>query len=319
MSVGNTVHIYDSGMKLLHKLTEHDLTVTGIHWGSKGRIITCGQDRNAFVWAEKGGHWKPTLVLLRINRAATCARWSPDENKFAVGNGARLIAVCYFEKENNWWVSKHIKKPIKSTVLSVAWHPNNIVLAAGSSDFKCRLFSGFIKGVDKKDRATNPFTSHSNFSFGECLGEFEASHGWGPGWVHDCDFSPSGNILVFVGHDSTINFVEGKNVQTHRLPTLPFTSVRFVAENKVVAAGHDCAPFMFTHGSSGWDKGKSMDKGANEKGLKIPPANASSNSQTPLPTAHQNSIMCVQSHMNGNKASLVSTSSVDGRICTWKV
>jgi hypothetical protein len=29
--------------------------------------------------------WKYTLVLLRINRAATCVRWSPNENKFAVG------------------------------------------------------------------------------------------------------------------------------------------------------------------------------------------------------------------------------------------
>ena len=40
-----------------------------------------------------------------------------SETKFAVGSGARLIAVCYFEVDNDWWVSKHIKKPIRSTVL----------------------------------------------------------------------------------------------------------------------------------------------------------------------------------------------------------
>ena len=34
-----------------------------------------------------------TLVLLRINRAATCVRWSPQEDKFAVGSGARIISV----------------------------------------------------------------------------------------------------------------------------------------------------------------------------------------------------------------------------------
>ena len=34
----------------------------------------------------------------RINRAATCVKWSPEENKFAVGSGARLISVCYFEQ-----------------------------------------------------------------------------------------------------------------------------------------------------------------------------------------------------------------------------
>ena len=58
------------------------------------------------------------------------------ENKFAVGSGARLIAVCYFESVNDWWVSKHIKKPIRSTVTTIDWHPNNILLAAGCSDFK---------------------------------------------------------------------------------------------------------------------------------------------------------------------------------------
>ena len=37
-------------------------------------------------------------------------------DKFAVGSGSRLISICYFEEENHWWVSKHIKKPIRSTV-----------------------------------------------------------------------------------------------------------------------------------------------------------------------------------------------------------
>lgn len=61
------------------------------------------------------------------------------ENKFAVGSGSRLISVCYFESENNWWVSKHIKKPIRSTITTLDWHPNNILLVAGSSDFKVKI------------------------------------------------------------------------------------------------------------------------------------------------------------------------------------
>lgn len=40
------------------------------------------------------------------------------------------------------WVSKHIKKPIRSTILSLDWHPNNVLLAAGSCDFKCRWILG---------------------------------------------------------------------------------------------------------------------------------------------------------------------------------
>ncbi|XP_030315425.1 actin-related protein 2/3 complex subunit 1A isoform X2 [Calypte anna] len=137
------VHIYKkSGNQWVkaHELKEHNGHITGIDWAPKSdRIVTCGADRNAYVWSQKDGVWKPTLVILRINRAATFVKWSPLENKFAVGSGARLISVCYFESENDWWVSKHIKKPIRSTVLSLDWHPNNVLLAAGSCDFKCRV------------------------------------------------------------------------------------------------------------------------------------------------------------------------------------
>jgi hypothetical protein len=40
---------------------------------------------NIPLFAGPDKKWKYTLVLLRINRAATCVRWSPNENKFAVG------------------------------------------------------------------------------------------------------------------------------------------------------------------------------------------------------------------------------------------
>ncbi|MEE6520021.1 hypothetical protein FKM82_017797 [Ascaphus truei] len=100
------VHIYKkSGSQWVkgHELKEHNGHITGIDWAPKSdRIVTCGADRNAYVWSQKDGVWKPTLVILRINRAATFVKWSPLENKFAVGSGARLISVCYFESENDW-------------------------------------------------------------------------------------------------------------------------------------------------------------------------------------------------------------------------
>ncbi len=151
----NEVNIYQKeGTKwtLHNTLNQHDLRITSIDWAqNSNRIVTCSADRNAYVWSLSEGNWKPTLVLLRINRAATCVRWSPKEDKFAVGSGAKLISVCYFEEANDWWVSKHIKKPIRSTVTSLDWHPNNVLLACGSTDFKARIFSAFIKEVDKKD------------------------------------------------------------------------------------------------------------------------------------------------------------------------
>eukprot|EP00063_Salmo_salar_P010579 XP_013985414.1 PREDICTED: actin-related protein 2/3 complex subunit 1A-like [Salmo salar] len=100
------VHIYQkSGNQWVksHELKEHNGHITGIDWAPKSdRIVTCGADRNAYVWSLKDGVWKPTLVILRINRAATFVKWSPLENKFAVGSGARLISVCYFESDNDW-------------------------------------------------------------------------------------------------------------------------------------------------------------------------------------------------------------------------
>lgn len=59
-----------------------------------------------------------------------------SENKFAVGSGSRLISICYFDEVNIWWVSKHIKKTIKSTVTCLDWHPNDTILVSGTTDFK---------------------------------------------------------------------------------------------------------------------------------------------------------------------------------------
>jgi len=69
---------------------QHDKLITAISWAPQtNRIVTCSQDRNAYVWTPTENGWKPALVLLRINRAATCVKWSPKEDKFAVGSGAR--------------------------------------------------------------------------------------------------------------------------------------------------------------------------------------------------------------------------------------
>merc|ERR1712080_587174 len=178
--MGNEVNLYQAkagGWTNVSTLDQHDLRVTGIDWAPKtNRIVTCSADRNAYVWIqEPDGSWKHTLVLLRINRAATCVRWSPEENKFAVGSGARIISVCYFEKENDWWVAKHIKKPLRSTITALDWHPNNILLAAGAADFKVRVFSGYVKEIEPRPSAT---TWGAKMPMGNMMAEFSNSILW---------------------------------------------------------------------------------------------------------------------------------------------
>ena len=60
-----------------HVLEEHDSLVAGIDWSPvTNLIVTCGHDRNSYVWKLVDGVWQPTLVILRINRAANSVRWS---------------------------------------------------------------------------------------------------------------------------------------------------------------------------------------------------------------------------------------------------
>jgi len=37
------------------------------------------------------------------------------------------------------------QKPLRSTVLAIDWHPNSVLLAAGSADSKARVFSAYLK------------------------------------------------------------------------------------------------------------------------------------------------------------------------------
>ena len=262
----NNVELYGrSGNKftLKDELNGHDKTVTSVDIApSTGRIVTCSQgillgylgkwfisamdtanldciDRNAYVWEPSPTGWKPKLVLLRINRAATFARWSPSERKFAVGSGARVIAVCYFEEENDWWVSKQLKKPIRSTITTVAWHPNSVLLAAGSTDAHARVFSSFIKGVDERPESS---VWGERLPFNTVCGEYLNNSA---GWVHGCAFSPSGNALAFTAHDSSITIVYPSGpdqppmaVISVSTQLLPFMSLIWRDESEIIAAGY---------------------------------------------------------------------------------
>mmetsp|Transcript_22181 Transcript_22181/g.33004 ORF Transcript_22181/g.33004 Transcript_22181/m.33004 type:complete len:363 (+) Transcript_22181:52-1140(+) len=304
-------------------LNEHDQVVTGIDWApNSNRLVTCSQDRNAYVWEWQQDHWKPTLVILRINRAATDVKWSPKEDKFAVASGARSVSVCYFEEDNDWWVSKHIRKQIKSTILSIDWHPNNILLACGGTDSICRVVSGFVRGIDKRPGQT-PFGAR--LPFGENLGQFPCG-----GWVHDVKWAPSGNQLAWVGHDSSVTVVDVTNgkdeawVQTLKLDGLPFNRLVWLTEASLVAVGHSCNPTMFEHNGTEWAKSKELDAAEKKQVTKQGTARAfamfqnkvtvgSDTKTSTLNTKHQNAITAV----SFIDARHIATSGMDGRLVIW--
>ncbi|KAI5661983.1 hypothetical protein M9H77_21306 [Catharanthus roseus] len=191
---------------------------------------------HGYVWNQETTEWVPTLVILRLNRAALCVQWSPKGEVIFSGLKTSLLlevelklSVCattnrritVADERIRMWVSKLIRKRHDSSVTSVAWHPNNIFLATTSTDGKCRVFSTFIKGVDTRGSGGGP----SDSKFGEMQFTYEnlILNFYPPilmleqqiiqldlsyCWAFGVKWSPSGNTLAYVGHNSMIYFVD---------------------------------------------------------------------------------------------------------------
>jgi len=313
------------------KLDQHDLRVTGIDWAPKtNRIVTCSADRNAYVWVKGAdGCWKHTLVVLRINRAATCVRWSPDENKFAIGSGAKIVNICYYDSEYDWWVAKHIKKPLKSTVTTVDWHPNNVLLAAGSTDFKVRVYSGYIKEIEGKPSTTE---WGAKMSFGNIMAEFNNSANGG-GWIHSVCFSGDGSKVAWVGHDSSVNVADAANgMKVSKLLTklLPLLSIVWIGPSSLVAAGHNYVPITFNLTAQGdlveggkLEEEKKTSSGPMSNAMKMFQnmdvlGQSNSGAGTTINTIHGNQINEIRVYgADGASASKISTCGGDGKLVVW--
>ncbi|KAF8388551.1 hypothetical protein HHK36_027226 [Tetracentron sinense] len=83
-------------------------------------------------------------------------------------------------------------------------------------------------------------------------------------WAFGVRWSPSGNTLAYVGHNSMIYFVDdvgpspsAQNVAFHDLP-LP--DVLFVSERLIIGVGFDCNPMVFAADERGiWNFVRFLD------------------------------------------------------------
>jgi actin related protein 2/3 complex subunit 1A/1B len=229
-------------------LTQHEALVTSIDWAhNSNQILSCSQDRNAYIWRFSRGSWKPALFLLRTTRGATRCKWSPKEDKFVVTTAEKLTCVCY--DDNGFSISKHIKKH-ESTVLDAAWHPNNFILATVSSDSKCHIVSGFISYVDNKENiGTTSFGDR--LPFGKHVKTYEAR-----AWIHCVKWSTSGTQLAYASHDSTLTVVDVSTadhaVQAVRYNYLPLLDLLWINEHSLVGVGYDGVPLLFQKHGAEW-------------------------------------------------------------------
>jgi len=311
-------------------LSEHAGYVSGIDWSPvTNQIVTCGHDRNAYVWAydEKEKEWRPTLVILRINRAATSVQWSPQGNKFAVTSGAKCVPVCHYEETNHWWISKMIKNH-KSTVLTVAWSPNNRFVVTGSTDYKARIFSAFIENLDKQEDDGFGDIFSGQYKFGAQLAEYEHTKAW----VNAVAWSPGGKRVAFAGHGSSLHFVQlssSTTVQTINEKHLPHLDLKFLDENTLVAAGFEMNPAVYVFESDKWKFKEFLDKLEKKKteqkggiaGTRTMWQDTASRGQEfgsgeeeLILTRHENVITTLQNIGKGE----ITTTGLDGRLLYWK-
>lgn len=329
----NEIHIYNaSNWNRVYLLTEHDLLVSSIDWcHANNKIVSCSHDRNAFVWTFDPDQqkWVPALVILRIDRAALHVKWSADGVRFAVASSAKSVPVCTYEGGSDWWVSKMIKKKFKSSVSCVAFHPNNgQILATGSTDFRCRVYSTFTSEVDTAGPNAGDFVKP--LEFGEVYCELVSS-----GWITALAWSPSGRTLAFTGHDSSIHFAtfafneRSGNVASHnivRFRFLPLSTISFVSETAVVAAGHDFNPAVFVGPGDNWNFLQFVDQKREEKKAAVSDGFASSralfanktskgqdSTTDTLWTQHEAAITDLQVISRDR----LSTVAMDGRLVLW--
>jgi actin related protein 2/3 complex subunit 1A/1B len=314
------------------KLTEHGGYISGIDWhAGTNTLVTCGHDRNAYVWKLEGNEWKPTLVILRINRAATTVKWSPNGQKFAVASGAKCVPICHFDPGNDWWISKMVKKH-KSTVLSVDWSPNSKYIVTGACDFKCRILSAYIEGLD--DSGADDFSGMwpAAHTFGEELAVFDGA----AAWVNNVSWSPSGKRIAFVGQGASIHFVDLPNQEQRILQdNLPYLLCEFLSDDSLIAVGFDNNPRVYTNNGGTWQlagkadpesdkpQAKAVKKGfgsafskfqqADKEGAKF----GSAKEESKCLTYHKNTVLDLKLLGSGGLVKQVSTSSLCGRLLAW--
>ena len=163
---------------------------------------------------------------------------------------------------------------IRSTVLSVEWHPNNCFLIIGGVDQKARVYNCFNKDVDgKAPRGTDVYgvePADRKLKFGTLIAEYGAS----ASWIHAAKFNPSGTGLAYIGHDSSVHFAgvqsaatehsalphKANQEQTIKTKGLPFKDFAFIDDTNLVAVGHDAVAEYFVFEGGAWVSKGGVDK-----------------------------------------------------------
>jgi actin related protein 2/3 complex subunit 1A/1B len=303
---------------LLHTLTGHNQRINSVDWSARNQIVTCSDDANAYVWSfdTEKNIWRPGIVFLALNRAATYVRWAPDGEKFVVATGSNKLRVCEFVPRQNLWRSLIINHE-RPTALTAEFLPDNVHVVASGTDRQCRYattdedqarVTRLPNGMKKKDFIIRSF--------------------WSQGWTNASAVSPSGVWVAFTSQDSYIRFVRNDELEDPRAPArslnltgLPLLSLAFLSDAVLVGGGFDCQPRLFNFSGAEWEDIGLIDipeireraaPGGGAGGLAARAAAFGGRAVTISETIHSNVI-------NGIRVTgrVFTTCSNDGRIGIW--
>ena len=233
----------------MYTLSEHTQLISSCDWNhADDSIVTCSHDRNAYVWKfdKDSNEWKKQLVLLKLDRAATYVRWSPDGKQFVCATGSKKLRICHFEESQNWWQSMTLdnKHP---TSLTAEFMPDNVHVISSATDRHMKYFTTdddeAVKCKDGKKKTLN-----------YCLAEFSCQ-----GWCNAVTRSPSGEWIAMTSQDSYIRFIKSDELtqdsppnRAHNIMGLPLLSLCFISDKALIGAGFDCAPRLFVLEGDDW-------------------------------------------------------------------
>jgi actin related protein 2/3 complex subunit 1A/1B len=240
--------------ELLHTLAEHTQVISSVDFSPDGRIVTCSHDRNAHVWTfdAKANLWRPELVILRLDRAATYCRWASDGKQFVVATGGSKFRVCAFQPEHNWWQAYSYSHE-KPTALTVDFLPDNQHVVCSTTDRHCRYFTLEESEASRKEKTDKAGKKKKVKEF--CLAKWSAQ-----GWVNASAVSPSGAWIALTSQDAYIRFIKKDEVLAKDPPTraqningLPLLALAFLSETVLVGGGFDCQPRLFASRGDDWE------------------------------------------------------------------
>ena len=301
---------------LKYTLQSHTQVISSVDWSPvTNRIVTCSHDRNAYVWTLDAATdvWRPELVMLKLKRAATYVRWSPDGTKFLVATGTNKVRVCFFQEEQNWWNSTNLahKDP---TGLTVEWLDNVHFVLASTNRHAFYMTIDDDEAIKKKKKKPIFF-----------LDSWQSQ-----GWTNAAAISPSGSWIALTSQDAYIRFIKKEEIQQEDPPKhqlningLPLLAIQFITDNTLVGAGFDCQPRLFhcADGENWEDLGlidlpdiRESNTAKASSGLAAKMAafgGKAAPSSVPKPL-HNNVILGIRV-----RDTYFSTNANDGRVCVW--